>query len=112
MSSTATTHAIQPPPSSARCLTAWPNAKRSAGGVVERGDDFDVGATGQRAHEVAGAEARVPPAVAEGAADGGSDALHLVGEVSGRHGVGDVVETHDRILSHARTTPSSTPGQA
>ena len=54
------------------------------GGVVECGDDLEVGATGEGEHEVAGAETRVDATVGEAGTEARSQPLHDLREVVGR----------------------------
>ena len=70
--------------------------------VVEGRDDLEVDPVLEREDEVAGAESRVPAAVGEGRAEGGSQTLDGVRELTGRDCVGDVVETH---AGHPAPTP-------
>ena len=78
-------------------------------GVVERGDDLEVGPASQREDEVAGAEARVQTAVGEGRTEGGPDPLDRVGEVLDGGGVRDMIEAHAPIEHRAESGRGRTP---
>ena len=75
MSSTATTQPSQPPPSGGAGLHGLAERRLVGGRVVERLDDLEVGAVGERQGHVAGAEARVDAAVGELAPEQCPDAL-------------------------------------
>ena len=70
------------------------------GGVIEGGDDLDVGAFLEREDEVAGAKPRVTTAVDERAPQLLAEPLHRVNKLVAVHGVGDVVQAHGHIVEH------------
>ena len=77
------------------------------GRVVERRDDLEVAAVGQRQHEVARAEGRVDAAVGEARAEPGAEALHAGPESLRAGGVADMVETHDAHRGPPAVTAAS-----
>lgn len=64
------------------------------GGVVECGDDLDLGAAAQRENEITGAEPRVNASVDEPGAEGRSDPLDGRDEAVAGHRIGHVIKSH------------------
>ena len=69
------------------------------GRVVQRSDDLEVDAIGQRQHEVAGAEARVQATVTEAGTQRLPQSLGARTDAFGAGGVGQVVESHVSTIS-------------
>ena len=80
-------------------LDRLPERRLVGSRVVERRDDLEVDAVREREQEVAGAEARVQPAVTKTRTECGAQPLRAGTETFGSGGVGEVVESHPSTFS-------------